>query len=229
MSLPDWWKFAIAALVLLFVVPVVWRIVKRFGMLLFLRTAVKAGLSDIGRKALAQQPDVIRLEPCAAPQWKDAPAMEAMAQPLLNKGFTDCGAFTVDKMPGVKIWILFQEHTWVAAHLYEHPKAGMWPELVTRYTNGASHSITTMPATGIRPPAWITTIRSPKAPTDTLYERLVRERSEINIEHVVRDEVARAFEAAYSRQMIAMKNEGISPEEVAAVAKKWAEKKIASA
>jgi hypothetical protein len=228
MQLPDRLSPGLIAtiVVLLIFAPIVWKVVKRVGALLFLRTALRGALSDIGRKALEKQPDTIHLEPLGDPQWKDAAAMEAMAQPLRSKGFTDCGVFTVDKMPGVKLWILFQEQTWVAAHLHEHPKVGVWPELVTRYMNGASHSITTRPATGIKMPSWITIIRSQEAPTDQLYERLVRERSQNGIEHVSRTDVTRAFEAAYSRQMIAMKNEGISPEEVAAVMNKWAEKKL---
>jgi len=231
MELPDWLRSGSAAaiLVLLILLPILWTVLKRVGGLLFLRAAVRGALSDIGRKALEKQPDTIHLEPLSDPQWKDAGAMDAMAGPLRSKGFADCGVFAVDKMPGVKLWILYQEKTFVAAHLYEHPQAGIWPELVTRYTNGASHSITTRPATGIRMPDWITIIRSPEAPTDQLYERLLRERRRNDIEELRRSEVTRAFEAAYSRHMIAQKNAGISPEEVAAVMKKWLEKKAAGA
>jgi hypothetical protein len=231
MQLPNWLSPGVLAaiVILLILSPIIWRVLKILGGLPFLRAAVRAGLSDVGKKALEQQPDTIHLAALSNPEWKDSAAMEHMAQPLRNKGFSDCGVFTVDKMPGVKVWILFQEQTWVAAHLYEHPKAGVWPELVTRYTNGASYSITTRPATGIKMPDWITIVRSPEAPTDQLYDRLVRERSQNCIEHVNRADVARAFEEAYSRQMIAMKNGGISPEEVAAVMKKWAEKKLAGA
>ena len=231
MQIPDRVSPQVLATIILLAVlaPFVWRVVKRLGALLFLRAAVRGALSDIGRKALERQPDTIHLELTKNPQWKNAAAMEALAGPLRNKGFQDCGVFTVDKMPDVKVWILCQEQTWVAAHLYEHPKAGIWPELVTRYTNGASHSITTKPATGIHMPDWISIIRSLEAPTDQLYERLLDERSQVGIEHVSRAEAAHAFEAAYSRQMIAMKNAGISPQEVAAVIKKWAERKMAGA
>ena len=231
MQLPDRISPQVLATIILLAIlaPLVWRVVKRLGALLFLRAAARGALSDVGKRALEKVPDTIHLESLGDPQWKDPAAMEAMAEPLRKKGFHDCGVFTVDKMPGVKVWILFQEETWVAAHLYEHPKAGIWPELVTRYTNGASHSITTKPATGIHMPNWITIIRSPDAPTDQLYERLLHERSQVAIEHVSRADAARAFEAAYSRQMIAMKNAGLSPEEVAAVAKKWLEKKAAGA
>jgi len=227
MHLSDWLSpgVIVAIVLLLILAPIVWRVLKPLAALLFLRSAARAALSDVGKKALQKQPDAIHLEPLSVPQWKDAAAMDRMAQPLRGKGFSDCGAFTVDKMPGVKLWILFQEQTWVAANLYEHVKAGVWPELVTRYTNGGSHSITTKPATGIKMPNWITIIRSPEASTDQLYERLLRERSQNGIERASRTDVARAFEEAYSRQMIAMKNDGISPEEVAAVMKKWAEKR----
>lgn len=227
MGLPNWLNSGWVAtfVVLLVFVILFWRVLKRVGALLFLRAVLRRGLSDVGRKALEKQPDTIRLDPLAEPQWKNAAAMEGMAEPLRRKGFVDCGVHTVDKIPGVKLWILFHEQTWIAAHLHEHPKAGVWPELVTRYTNGASHSITTRPATGIRMPDWITIIRSPEAPTDQLYERLLKERNPNGIEHVRREDVARAFEDAYSRQMLAQKNAGISPEEVAAVMKKWAERK----
>ena len=230
MQLPDWPNsgLLVAIVVLAVLGPFVWRVLKRVGALLFVRAAVRGALTDIGKRALEQQAEVIHLEPLAEPQWKDPGAMGVMAAGLRRKGFTDCGVFSVDKIPGARVWVFCQEQTSVSAHLYEHPKAGFWPELVTRYTNGSSHSITTMPATGIKLPAWISVIRSPQAPTDQLYERLLRERRPSGIEHLDRQNVVRAYEDAYSRQMIAQKNQGLSPEEVAAVMKRWAEKKAAS-
>lgn len=199
---------------------------RRIVALLLLRSAARTALSDIGQQALMKQPDTITLSRLSDPGWKDAAAIDALAQPLLTAGFSDLGVYSIDKMPGVKVRMLFQDDTAVAAHLCEHPKAGVWPELVTRYDGGSSHSISALPATGIELPPWVKIIRLPGTPTGELYQRLLRERSSVAIKRITRGDVVREFEEGYLRQMIWMKNKGISPEEVAAVVKKWAEKKI---
>jgi len=195
---------------------------RRIAGLLLLRSAARATLSDIGQRALMKQPDTITLSRLSDPGWKDAAAIAALAQPLLAAGFSDCGAYSIDKMPGVKVRMLFQDDTAVAAHLYEHAQAGLWVELVTRYDGGSSYSASTLPATGIELPPWVKIIRSPGTPAGELYQRLLHERSSVAIHRITRHDVVREFEEGYLRQMIWMKNKGISPEEVAAVVKKWA-------
>ena len=109
------------------------RVLQRVGKLFLLIEAVRAAFKDVGIKALGKVPDRVKLERLtAAPRWKDPAAMEAMARPLLALAFSDCGAYAVDPMPAVKIWILLKEDAGVSAFLYEHPKAAPWIEFSVR-------------------------------------------------------------------------------------------------
>jgi hypothetical protein len=192
--------------------------------LLKLKVARQA-LSEVGRRALARVPEQITLSRVDSPPWKNAAQVEKQAAPLLRTGFTDLGAYGVDKMPGVFIRMLFQPQTYVAAHIYDHPRVGSWVEFAARYTDGSSHTLTTLPPTGLDSPAWVRTIRADKSiPTDQLYQQFLTQRDWHNIKPVAAGDVIHEFEDGYLRLMIWRQNTGITPEEVAHVALKWGKK-----
>src|SRR2546428_304458 len=95
----------ILLLMVLIVLKILWLVFKPLA----LRLVVRGALEDIGKKALGQQPDTIHLERQTFASWNDAAAIEALARPLLAAGFSDCGVYTVDKMPGVKMQVLLKE------------------------------------------------------------------------------------------------------------------------
>lgn len=192
---------------------------------MLVRQVGRQALSEVGRRALARVPERIMLSPVDSPAWKNGAAVEQQAGPLLRAGFTDLGSYSVDKMPGVLIRMLFQPQTYVAAHVYDHPRVGSWVEFATRYTDGSSHTLTTLPPTGLDHPAWVRMIRADRSvPTDQLYQQFLREREWHNIKQVATGEVVHEFEDGYLRLMIWRQNTGITPEEVAQVALKWARK-----
>jgi hypothetical protein len=192
---------------------------------MLVRQAGRQALSEVGRRALARVPEQIALLRVNSPAWKNVAAVEEQTAPLLRAGFTDLGAYAVDKMPGVLIRMLFQPQTYVAAHIYDHPRVGSWVEFATRYTDGSSHTLTTLPPTGLDHPAWVRMIRADKSiPTDQLYQQFLREREWHNVKPVGPGEVIHEFEDGYLRLMIWRQNTGITPEEVAQVALKWARK-----
>jgi len=175
-------------------------------------------------------PEQIKLSREGFPQWKDAGAMQRQMSPLVRAGFSDLGTYNVDKMPGVLVRILFQPTTYVAAHIYEHPQAGNWIELATRYTGGSSDFLTTLPDQGIVPPPFARTARAPKnTPTDSLYQQHLSQRKSSWIKPVNQNNVVHEFEDAYMRYMVWKNNKGLQPEEVAQVAQSWAKAKQQSA
>jgi hypothetical protein len=192
---------------------------------MLLRHVGRQALSEVGRRALARVPEQITLCRLGSPAWKNGAAVEQQAGPLLRAGFTDLGSYSVDKMPGVLIRVLYQSGKYVAAHIYDHPRVGSWVEFVTRYTDGSSHSLTTLPPTGLDHPVWVRMIRADKnVSTDQLYEQFLHQRGWHNIKQVAPEEVIHEFEDGYLRLMIWRQNTGITPEEVAQVALKWARK-----
>ncbi|MFI5350228.1 MAG: hypothetical protein ACHQ2Z_11835 [Elusimicrobiota bacterium] len=193
-----------------------------------LRGALRAVLVRLGKNALDKQPDRIRLDRLASPAWRDAAKMAAQAEPLLALGFEECGSYTPDKMPGVKLRILLKEDSRVAAFIYEHPKAGVWTELSVRYEDGATTACVNRAATGLQPPPFFRKILGdPAEPTDRLYARLIQERPGNGIKLVSKATVVPEYEDAWMRIMIWQKNKGLSAEEVAAVAQKHLEKRKA--
>ena len=152
--------------------------------------------------------------------------MQRQATPLVRAGFSDLGTYSVDKMPGVLIRILFQPQTYVSAQICEHPRSGGWTEFATRYTDGGSDFLTTLPDQGIDPPPFVRTNRADKStPADRLYQQHLTQRKSGGIKPVAAGEVVHEMEDAYMRYMVWKNNKGLTPEEVAHVTVKWAKAK----
>jgi len=193
---------------------------------LLVRQVFRLIFRAIGKDALTNVPEQIHLSRATAPQWNDPAAIQLQATPLVRAGFLDQGTYSVDKMPGVLVRILFQPSTYVAAHITEHPRAGNWIELATRYTDGSSDFLTTLPDQGVAAPPFARTARAQKdTPTDNLYQQHLNQRKSSEIKPVNQNDVAHEFEDAYMRYMVWKNNKGLTPEEVAKVTQKWAKAK----
>lgn len=213
----------IAVLVL---VLVLWRLFGRRLLAAFLISkAGDSALKGMGTKAIQVQPDWITLSRVSTPQWKDESGVQAMVRPLLANGFASAGVYTPDKMPGVLIEILVKPTDCLAAHVYDHPKAGSWIEIVTRYEDGSSTTITTMAATGLGLPPFVTTIRADKAPGDQLAQRLVRERKPGAMKTVTAATVVREFEENYAKYMLWRKNTNVTSQELTKIVADWSKRK----
>ena len=184
-------------------------------------SAVKA----IGTKAIQAQPDWINLNRVSFPEWKDADGVKTMTRQLAADGFVSAGIYTPDKMPGVLIDILVKPTDCLAAHVYDHPKAGSWIEIVTRYEDGSSATITTLAATGLALPPFVSTIRADKAPADQLAQRLVRERKKGEMKSVTAETVIREFEENYAKYMLWRKNTAVTPQELTKIVTDWSKRK----
>lgn len=218
------WTIVILAALL-----VIWKLFgKRLLALFLLSGAGRSALKDIGKQAVAAQPDKITLSPISRPVWQDA-GVQPIISSLRSTGFSDAGVYSVDKMPGVKVAILVKPEVYVAAHVYEHPKAGVWIELVTRYLDGTSTTLTTLPSTGQQQPAWLTTLRSAKAPAADLVQQLIRDRRPGAIKPVSAQQAPREFEEGFAKYMSWRKATPMTADEVAPTVKKWAEKREVSA
>ena len=178
-------------------------------------------LKEVGRKALAKVPQTAKLVRTESPNWQNRALIDNQTSPLKFRGFEDVGSYQVASMPGVLLKILFHAATNVAAHVYEHPKAGTWTEIATRYTDGRSATISDLPETGVSAPPWINTTRVVRgAPTDQMFAQHTNERDKNGIETLAPADTVREFEEGYARYMQWKQGTGISADEVARVAKK---------
>src|SRR5215471_16464906 len=201
-------------LVLLLIVGSLRRLLK----LGFVQLLFRGFLKDVGRKALANQPDQIKLSQQPGHQWKDAAAVNRLVGPLLRRGFTDAGPYSVDVMPHVTLRFLVNSSVSIYACVYEHAKAGIWLDLVSRYTDGTGATFTTVRSTGMDERPQDKIVRAPNASADMLFGRILVERPQRPLVPLDAAEVIRLFEAVYAEQMLWRKTRGISAREVGNVA-----------
>lgn len=180
----------------------------------FVQLALRGFLKDVGRQALAEQPDLIRLAPRPGHHWKNVAAMTRLADPLIARGFTDLGPYSVDTMPQVMIRFLVNPAVSIYACVYEHDKAGVWVDLVSRYEDGSRATFTTAPATGMDQRPEDTAVRVPGASADALYGRMLVERPQRPLVRLEGVEVIALFEASYAEEIGWRKGRGISAREV---------------
>ncbi len=172
----------------------------------------------VGGRALARQPDTIRLVPATPGVWKDPNHHEAEAAELRAEMFRDAGTYTVAEMPGVALRLLAHEGDSILAIIYEAPRAGSWVELVSRYADGSSASCSSLPPTGLDPRPGSLRLNLPGSAPSALLARLKAERPAGTLEPVRGAGAARDFERAFAADMAWRKRRGISGREVATVA-----------
>jgi hypothetical protein len=200
--------------------------IKRILTYLLMLRAGRQALAEAGKRALTKLPEYVILSLVESPEWTNQEFVRQQAEPLLGCGFQDAGVYKVDKMPGVVIRMMCQPETGVSAHIYDHPRSGSWIEMVTRYDDGSTHSVSTLPPNGMKHPKWFRKIQADKMiPTSKIYERFLPQRQQHGIKMVATNDVVREFEEVYHRLALWRQETGISPEEVAQVAVKWMKEK----
>jgi len=177
---------------------------------------------DIGGKALAQQPDQIHLVRTETDRRKNAATALGLVDALKGRGFKDAGIHEIPEMPGVTVQLLAQFDEGFYAAIYDHPAAGCWFDIVTRYQDGTASTFTTARATGLKPRPGFPVVNAPGTSAPDLLARARRERPRSPFKSASVETVARDFADAYADQMSWRKNQGISTGEVVDVARRAA-------
>ena len=207
-------KTILALLGALFVIP----ILIRLGAQLFVRTVVVKTAESIGRQAVDQQPDHIHLTRRGPQVWANAGRAEALANPLLATGFEDAGTYAIDEMPNIYVRLLVDANHSITAAIYEHPRAGQWLELTSRYVDGTSASFNTLKATGLQHRPGHQSVNAPGLEPAALLERSLSERPQKALVKVNSGEVVSRFEDGYAQGIAWRKRRGVSAAEVVQVA-----------
>ena len=169
---------------------------------------------QIGAKALAQQPDRIHLQPCGVDKWKNAAAARRIGEALASRGFTDAGVNTIPELPGVVVQLLASEKDGLYAAVYEHPKAGTWFDLVSRYQDGSSVTYSTALPTALKPRPGHPTVNLPGIEPLTVLDRILAQRPRRPLKPVTTDQATSVFEQGYADSIDYRKQVGISTGEV---------------
>jgi hypothetical protein len=179
--------------------------------------ALVAG-KQIGAQALAQQPDRIHLQPSGPQAWKDAGAPRAIAGALTSRGFSDAGVFTVSEMPGLALQLLASSRDGFYAAIYQHPQAGVWFDLVSRFEDGTSVTFSTSRPTALKPRPGHTSVNLPGLEPSAVLEKALAQRPRRVIQAVSVEKAVGVFEQSYAESIAYRKQTGISTGEVVGTA-----------
>ncbi|MGH7471206.1 MAG: hypothetical protein ACRENP_24925 [Longimicrobiales bacterium] len=172
----------------------------------------KSGLEDVGRKALAQQPDRISLVPGPSPIRPEA--MNAVSS-LERRGFERAGSFVIPEMKGVNLHLMVKTADRVVAVVYEHVQAGVWADVSCRYEDGTSFTISSARAgNALEQRPGHPMVKAPGQPPAMLAMRVTTERPAGALKAVAASDFARLFEQVYEESTAWRKNKGLSAEEV---------------
>jgi hypothetical protein len=172
----------------------------------------------IGKAAMAQQPDSLTLESRSGPVQR--PEARGAIDSLQRRGFQSAGSYGIQEMKGMPVHFLTKQDESAIAVVYEHPQAGVWCDLVCRYTDGTTFTITNAKAGGgLEPRPGHTTVRAPGITPVALHMRFMRERPAGTLANVVPAAVPTVFVNAYEEEMAWRKNKGLTTAEVRASAR----------
>jgi hypothetical protein len=173
----------------------------------------RTGLEHAGRTALSRQPDRITLVP-RSEAGISGDARAAIEQ-LVRRGFARAGSFAIPEMGDVPVHLLVKPGECAVAAVYEHPEAGTWSDIVSRYQDDRSWLITNARLGGgldARPGN--VKVRAPGLTPAALHLRFARERPAGPLVEVPPQSAAGFFMTAYEEEIAWLKGRGLNADEV---------------
>jgi len=175
---------------------------------------------QVARAALAKQPDTIHLVKIDSSAFRRADKVRALVSEYLGNGFRDVGSFEVPELPGVKLQLVVNARESMYGTVYEHPVAGIWCDVVSRYLDGSSWTHSSARPTGLEPRPNARQRNLPGSEPATLIANQRTERPSIGMRPTSEGMAVADFETAYAEYMTWLKGRGISTGEVVEVARR---------
>lgn len=169
---------------------------------------------QIGATALAKQPDTIHLERRDPSAWKSFAQVRQIVGPLRTRGFVDAGVHAIREMPGLLVQLLAHPGEGLYAAVYEHPKAGIWLDLVSLFQDGTSSTFSTSPPTALAQRPGHPSVNMHGKDPITVLDKALAERGSNWLVKVSPDQAVKVFEQAYADAIAWRKQTGISTGEV---------------
>lgn len=165
---------------------------------------LRKALGDLG--GLAEKlggptpPLRVELEPIESIDWQSPDAAAALIEPLRGARFEEIGSFKME--PGaVRLQAFALPAEKVHAIVYEHPQAGVWLDLVTRYQDGGKLTYATLADTLLdRPENQVLKFYEGMS-AEELLQRFLAERPAKPMLPAPREDFAAYFEQAYAESM----------------------------
>jgi len=188
-------------------------VVTLFQPVLKILIALVAG-KQIGASALARQPDRITLQRASATAWKNGDARRQAASALEARGFEDVGIYSIPELPGILVQLLAHGGDGVYAAVYEHPQAGSWFDLVTKFQDGTSLTYSTSAPTALKPRPGHASVNMRGAQPAAVLDKMLAMRPQKPNAGASFGMAVSVFETAYAEGVAYRKQVGISTREV---------------
>src|SRR5262249_53885060 len=174
---------------------------------------------SIGQAALSRQPDMIHLKPTDASNLKHADRFKAVVAEYRQNHFEDAGLYSIPEMPGVFVQLLANRAESMYAAVYDHPVAGVFYDVVSRYADGSVSTHTTARATGLKQRPNTRMVNLPGTEPKALIDNARRDRPQAGLKSCAASTAVSDFETAYAEYMAWVKQRGLSTGEVVEVAR----------
>jgi len=172
---------------------------------------------QIGASALAQQPDRIHLQKATPEAWKNRRAAERVAQAFETRGFSDAGVYTIAELP-IVVQLLANGGDSFYAAIYQHPQAGTWFDLASRFEDGTSLTYSTARPNALKPRPGHPVANMHGADPAQVLEKATAQRPRKPLIPAAAYAAVSMFESAYAESMAYRKQVGISTGEVVGTA-----------
>ncbi len=150
----------------------------------------------------AEVPARLHLVKRESVDWKDPDAVRQLVDPLLALGFQDGGLYETQELDYLRLHSLVYPSESVYAVVYEHEKAGVWTDLVSRYEDGTSVTYaTTAQGGGLDQRPGHSISRHPELGPEALYRKLLAERPQRPLKQIAPTDFKPTFEKAYADEM----------------------------
>ena len=133
-------------------------------------------------------------------EWFHEDDVKTQLQQFESSGFTLLGDYDVEGLPLKVRGFQHQDHN-VYGVIYDHVAAGVWSDVVRRYEDESSWTVSSTKEHGMDAAPWHTPCFLPGQPVNELLNRLLESSPVTGIQTTGADKFVSRFEAAYKREM----------------------------
>jgi hypothetical protein len=174
------------------------------ALLLWLRFKLKSIMKSVGELAsmgMIVPPFRVHLEKVDDADWRSQEEVDAITRDLKEAGFQRAGDFHTDEIPGLAMRALVHTDHRIDALIYDHPQAGVWLDLVSRYPDGRNCTFATAPPSGLSNPPYLKIENHPGAEPQELLQHCLATRPSETLLPNPPESFRERFEAAYALEM----------------------------
>ena len=168
---------------------------------------------DVARRAGDRIPNEIHLEPATMILWKDEEKWRDAYNAIEHRGFRHAGNYRVVEI-GVDVQFLIHDRECALACIYNHPVAGVFMDLVTRYQDGGCVTFANRAASGLDQHPQLQNRFLGDIPPAELIERALTERPQQPMQEIRDQDLAPDFCRVWKEYKEWRNKRGTTAEEV---------------